>query len=313
MKLKNAYFLVIIVLILASCKKDDDPIGEVVPPRLLSEVALEDEVKIKQYLETHFYNYEDFATPSEDFDFRIKIDTIAGSNSTKTPMSEQVEFKDILVSSNNFAGLEEENDIKHRLYYLSVREGEGVSPSIADSVYLRYEGFRISNNVVFDAQNRWLDLQGTASQTNPGTIGGFKNGLPNFKDGTNIIENLDGTFEVTDSGIGMIFVPSGLAYFNGGQPGAPYSPISFKINLLATNTADHDRDGIPSILEDLNNDGDLFNDNTDGIDGPNYLDIDDDNDGIPTRDEINLDADGNFLSFKDTDGDGVPDHLDNDL
>ncbi|MGC1514515.1 MAG: hypothetical protein WA810_02980, partial [Maribacter sp.] len=70
---------------------------------------------------------------------------------------------------------------------------------------------------------------------------------------------------------------------------------------------------VPSILEDLNGDGNLFNDNTDGVDGPNYLDADDDNDFIPTIDEINRDAEGNFVSFRDTDGDGIPDHLDNDL
>ena len=82
---------------------------------------------------------------------------------------------------------------------------------------------------------------------------------------------------------------------------------------------DFDGDGIPSILEDLNNDGDLNNDNTDdasepaNVFFPNHNDPDDDNDGILTRDEINLDANGNFVSFKDIDGDGIPDHLDNDL
>ena len=39
---------------------------------------------------------------------------------------------------------------------------------------------------------------------------------------------------------------------------------------------------------------------------------DDDQDGIPTIEEIELDADGNFVGFLDTDGDGTPDHLDND-
>jgi len=313
MKLKNIYFLGLALLLIWSCKKDDEPIGEIVPPRLLSEVAVEDNNKIKEYLETHFYNYEEFASPPADFDYNIVIDTLSGDNSNKTALIEQVEFEDILISSSIFEGIEEEENVSHRLYSLSVREGEGESPTIADSVYLKYEGFRLTDNVVFDGRTAWLDLQGTASQTNPGTINGFKNGLPKFKDGSGFIENIDGTFEVTNNGIGMIFVPSGLAYFSGSQPGRPYVPISFKINLLATNTADHDNDGIPSILEDLDADGNLFNDNTDEIDGPNYLDIDDDNDGTLTKDEIELDEEGNFVGFLDTDGDGIFDHLDDDL
>ena len=313
MKLNNAYLILCMLFVLGSCKNDDDAPGEVIPPRLLSEVAIEDDLMIKEYLETHFYNYEEFQASPDSSDFRIIIDTISGENSTKIPLIDQVEFENIVIPSTTFQGLVDEGDISHRLYYLTIREGDGVSPTAVDSVYLRYEGFRIMDNFVFDSRTTWLDLQGTGSQFNPGTINGFKNGLPKFKDGIGFLENSDGTFEITNNGVGMIFVPSGLAYFNGSQPGDTYAPISFKINLLATNTADHDRDGVPSILEDLNGDGNLFNDNTDGVDGPNYLDADDDNDFIPTIDEINRDAEGNFVSFRDTDGDGIPDHLDNDL
>ena len=60
----------------------------------------------------------------------------------------------------------------------------------------------------------------------------------------------------------------------------------------------------------------MTDDNTDAdleqIFLPNHGDVDDDNDGILTIDEIELDADGNFVAFKDTDGDGISDHLDND-
>ncbi|MEZ4970157.1 MAG: hypothetical protein R2814_10995 [Flavobacteriaceae bacterium] len=76
----------------------------------------------------------------------------------------------------------------------------------------------------------------------------------------------------------------------------------FEVNLLATNTADHDRDGVSTILEDLDGDGDLFNDDTDGDGIPNYLDADDDGDGVLTKDELG-DADNN----------GVPDYLDKNI
>ena len=50
----------------------------------------------------------------------------------------------------------------------------------------------------------------------------------------------------------------------------------------------------------------------------NFNDTDDDNDGILTIDEIKIDGvikkDANgIIIFPDTDGDGIPDHLDNDL
>lgn len=79
---------------------------------------------------------------------------------------------------------------------------------------------------------------------------------------------------------------------------------------------DDDDDGIPTIDEDLDGDGDPTNDDTDGDGLPNYLDDDDDGDGIPTRteradaaefgDDIDNDGLPNWLDT-DADGDGVAD------
>ena len=43
----------------------------------------------------------------------------------------------------------------------------------------------------------------------------------------------------------------------------------------------------------------------------NYVDPDDDGDGRPTEDEIEINEDGT-ITFPDTDGDGVVDYLDSD-
>ena len=51
-------------------------------------------------------------------------------------------------------------------------------------------------------------------------------------------------------------------------------------------TSDPDSDGIPTSEEDVNGDGDPTNDDTDHDGIPNYLDGDDDGDGILTKDEI---------------------------
>ena len=80
MKLRNAYLLIAGLLILGSCKNDDDAIGEIVPPRLLSEVTEEDDAEIIEFLKTHFYNEDEFETPPEGFDFKIRFDTIAALN-----------------------------------------------------------------------------------------------------------------------------------------------------------------------------------------------------------------------------------------
>jgi len=69
-----------------------------------------------------------------------------------------------------------------------------------------------------------------------------------------------------------------------------------------------DGDGIPASDEDLNGNGDFFDDDTDGDGIPNFLDIDDDNDNVPTATEINTE----FGAELDTDEDGTPNYLDAD-
>ncbi len=331
MNFKRIVLLLVLVGILGSCKNDDENDPTVIPPRLLGDQTLEDDAAIKEYLETHFYNYEEFENPPADFDFKIRIDTIAGDNAMKTPLMAQVESEIITVSSTAFGLNVEENDIAHTLYYLDTDTGAGAMPTPLDSVFLRYEGFRL-DNVVFDSNTGapvWLDLQGTLTQFNPGTIRGFKKGLPKFRSGDEIVINDDGTFEVNNFGTGLIIMPSGLAYFNGSQPGTLYAPLVFNIELLVSNTADHDRDGVPSFIEDLDGDENPLNDDTDEDTIPNYLDSDDDGDGTLTRDEdlepdtdLTVDrdgdgdpendiGDGNPLN-DDTDGDGIPNYLDTD-
>ncbi|QCX00573.1 hypothetical protein FGM00_10810 [Aggregatimonas sangjinii] len=303
-------------VVATSCKKDDENAPEAIPPRLLADQTIEDDAAIKAYLESHYYNYQEFENPPEGFDFKIRIDTITSdTDSDIEPLSAQVEQETVLVSSSQFGLTEEENDIAHTLYYLDTGVGEGERPTVVDSVYLKYEGSRL-DGTIFDSNIGapiWLDLQGTLTQANPGTITGFKRGLPKFKSGSDIIVNDDGTFEIDNFGVGLIFMPSGLAYFGGTQPGQTYAPLIFNVQLLIANTADHDRDGVPSIVEDLDGDGNPVNDNTDEENDfvPNYLDTDDDNDGILTRQEIEIDAEGN-VTYPDSDGDGIPDYLDPD-
>ena len=68
--LKKIFFSIIIyITLLSSCKKEE----EIVPPRDVAEQAYEEEVKLEEFLSSHFYNYEQFQ--SSDFPIEISIDT----------------------------------------------------------------------------------------------------------------------------------------------------------------------------------------------------------------------------------------------
>lgn len=83
--------------------------------------------------------------------------------------------------------------------------------------------------------------------------------------------------------------------------------------VITTKLTEDDNDGILAALEDINGNGDLNDDDTDGDGIPNYLDIDDDGDNILTRDEKpDPNKTGTLKDAQDTDGDGIPDYLDAD-
>lgn len=322
MKLKNIFGVALAIGCIWSCKNDDDDEIEVVPPRSIIEVSAEDDEEIVSFLKTHFFNYEDFQNPPADFDYKVVFDTIAGDNSDKVSIYDSNELEGIefgseviSVKSSDF-GISDEEEADHTLYYLIARQGakEG-KPTIGDNVYLRYEGLLL-DGTLFDASAN------QPVQFNLSTVvRGFGNGMEYFQTGMGPIENGDGTVSYEGYGVGAIFIPSGLAYFNNtsGSVISSYSPLIFKVDAFAyEKDTDYDGDGIPSYLEDVDGDGNLNNDNTDVETEftsylANYNDPDDDGDGIPTIEEIELDDDGNFVGFIDTDGDGVPDHLDNDL
>ena len=213
MNIKRFLVVAVIFLTIWSCKKDDGDDFEVIPPRLLSEVIVENDAEIQAYLKTHFYNYEDFEEPiDEGFDLRIRIDTIAGANADKKSLFEDALTQVINVSSSDLGLDAEEVDIPHTLYYIVAREGTGENPTPVDSVYLKYQGMRL-DGTIFDSRQGspvWFDMQGSGISGNSGVIKGFKEGMPKFKSGGDIIENGDGTFTVTGSGVGLIFMPSGI-------------------------------------------------------------------------------------------------------
>lgn len=325
MKMNKIIGLLLFVILVVSCNNDDGV--AITPPRDLSEVLVEDNVKLQEYLKAHFYNYEEFDNPPADFDYKIKLDSIKGDNADKTSLFDHPNLKNIDIDvTSNQVGINNEDIVTHKLYYLVAREGkiDGLSPTIADSTFVEYEG-SLLNGAVFDSSNApiWFDLTSL--------VRGFTNGIVNLRAGGDVVENPDGTFEFEDYGVGAFFIPSALGYYSQAQTGIPaYSPIIFKVDLLAVNdNTDHDNDGVPSYLEDLDEDGLVANDDTDSDTRPNYFDADDDDDGTLTVDEdlepdtdltVDRDGDGDATNDigdgdptnDDTDGDGIPNYLDID-
>lgn len=309
MKKYNSLVLLglLIFTVVLSCKKDDGINDGFIPARDRAEEAPLSQAIIEEYLETHFYNYEEFDNPPANFDFQIKFDTIAGSNADKTPLSQQVSFK--MVKDRIKEGL------VYKLYYLKVVEGGGDRPEFPDISTISYDGIYLNREEEtlpytkrFDASVIPVRFDMTA------IVNGLQDVLVEFKGATEVITNPDGSVSFENYGIGAVFMPSGLGYYV--NPPATsaipiYSQLIFAFQLYENEPGDQDNDGVPSVMEDLNNNKLEEDDDTDSDNIPNYVDADDDNDGRPTRDEIEIDANGN-ITFPDEDGDGIVDYLDSD-
>ena len=234
----NIFLLAILSVVVFSCKKND---SETIRLREYSEVAPENDAEIQSYLKTHFYIF--------NADGTITLDTISGTNTGKTPLFDQVKKKVIKVRDTR------DNYVNHTMYYLIAREGSGIKATVADSSFVTYKGQTLKG-VVFDqsrsiAQSNWLDLLGNRTQTNGGVVVGFREGVSLLKASIKgVTEQADGTLKYPDDyGVGLFFLPSGIAYFSGTGNIPAYSPLIFQIGLIATKKADHDADGIPSINE----------------------------------------------------------------
>ncbi|APG58940.1 FKBP-type peptidyl-prolyl cis-trans isomerase [Christiangramia salexigens] len=312
MRLNKLMMICLLAFIVFSCNKDDDN-PEPTPPRDRGEQAIADDQALIDYLSTHFYNYEEFENPSENFDYVVRFDTIAGDNSDKTPI---IDSDKLLTKTVNYQGVDQ------LLYVLKVREGEGPKPAATDSTLVGYKG-ELLNSSVFDSNLKsplWFNLSGYQVRGSNGgatrvgnVIEGFGKGLSEFRASTGFTLNSDNSVEWNnDYGIGALFIPSGLGYFSSPRPSIPaYSPLIFTFKLYRVNEADHDGDGIPSYMEDLDGDGDVFNDDSDEDGLSNHSDADDDGDGTPTRKEIIINEDGS-IEFPDSNNNGIPDYLDPD-
>ena len=273
MKIRNILFILAISTIIFSCKNDDNDASFDAAKQ-----ALDDDTALIDYLQKHYLNEADGG-----------IWTIKNG---ETPLMDQVEVQNI-----------KKDDISYKLYYLKQSAGVTISPSSVDSIYFKYTGMLL-DSTVFDSNSNF------SWKTLDQFIAGWQYGFTKFKGG-NVVLNSDESFDFTDYGKGILFIPSGLAYGNSARSVIPEnSSLIFEISLKSVKLTDHDQDGVLSKLEFPigSDDYKTFDTDKDGI--PNYFDTDDDGDGKLTKDE-DTNNNGNWLD-DDTDNDGKPNFLDKD-
>lgn len=275
---KIACFFLLTVLFTA-CKKDDGGTSYT-PPRPYAEVYPEDLVKIEDYLETHYvtYNEVDNGDGTKDITNIVigKIDT----GTPQTPIMDHplLTFKTVKLHS-----------LEYKVYYLNLFEGSpedavvynngGKRPCAVDAVLTTYKGMLL-DDTVFDERSNAISFNLYEA------ILGWQYIFPQFRSGKNTLSP-DGTLSHKAYGAGVMFLPSALGYYDRaiGDDITAYSPLVFIFNLHNVTHLDTDFDGVDSHFEfNYNADGTLQDTDGDGI--PDYRDIDDDNDGYLTKDEV---------------------------
>lgn len=279
-----------------SCRKDDELEFESIPERERQEVSDENEIEIQTYLETHFFNSGDFdftnaSNPAND-DFTLVLDTISLANGTlgETPLINYTSQPSGLYPRLDVKVVNLD-DIDYNLYILKVREGQGDNINSLDRAVVVYSG-TVTDGSVFDSQ---VDISnGQPFNLTPvgnigGVVSGFREGIIEFKTSTGYTENVDGSITYHNHGIGVVFMPSGLAYFSSPPPTGvipQYSPLFFNLKVISRSNTDWDLDGVPSHLEHLDGDFTGTNDDTDEDTIIDMLDSDDDGDGVLTSNEV---------------------------
>ncbi|WP_296313280.1 FKBP-type peptidyl-prolyl cis-trans isomerase [Winogradskyella sp. UBA3174] len=268
-----------------SCEPDDDTVTNVFTTRDRDEQQIVDNDSILEFFATHYYNASFFETGINHKieDIIISESAIDENGNSNRLLSEALADGTITTRTTILF------EIDYTYYFLNLNQGEGDSPTFTDQVRVRYEGFTVETEEIFDQIVTPVSLPLTGLGFSGGAIPGWQRVLPEFNAALDFSIGSDGSTNYNNYGFGIMFIPSGLAYFASPPPGSSidaYANLVFKFELLQKEELDHDNDGIPSYIENLNNNDDVFDDDTDEDGAPNYIDLDDDADGVATINEL---------------------------
>ena len=300
------YFIVsITTLSLFSCSKND-PV-EITPPRAYADQYITDIADIEEYLNTYYITVVNNPGKTDDQDVTITKIPDGGTQPSIMSYKDASTYPKLLIRPVKL------HNVNYKLYYLVLRPGIGESPCNVDGVFTSYRGDylqRIAATTTTPATPSYIKATKFEEVKYPqsffslySTVGGWGETFPQFKKGT-YVKNNDGTTSYFDFGAGVMFLPSGLAYYNIGSGSIPaYSPLVFSFKLYELQRLDQDNDGVPSFQED-NGDGYVYlyantvnyptppddairyADDTDKDGIPDFFDIDDDGDNYTTKLEI---------------------------
>ncbi|WP_156032938.1 FKBP-type peptidyl-prolyl cis-trans isomerase [Sediminibacter sp. Hel_I_10] len=303
MKLNVVYIFAIVVLsCLSSCKKDDDGDLVFLPPRDRTEQQIADRDSLIGYLETHYYNSSTFDVPGNYSTSDIVLTELPKDDSGNYLSLPDPENNTLLIDSplletntTTFA------ETEYEYYVLRLNEGGGENPNFSDNIKINYSGILLDGEVFDNTVNADMPLDLVR------LIPAWRIVIPSFgtAEGGSTL-NEDGTFSYENYGLGVMFIPSGLAYFS--EVPYTYTNLIFKFELYDSTVNDHDGDGVLSHLEDINENSNVFDDDSDGDGLPDYVDTDDDGDGVFTLFE-DIDGDGDPTN-DDTNNNGIPNYLD---
>ncbi len=299
-KFKFYFILFSFTFVLFSCDKSSS--DSTIPIRDFAVQYAADIAIIEDYLNTHYLVVDD------NQDVTISKITETDVHPSMMTLLNSETFPKLLVKEVAL------DDITYEIYYIKLKADnvDGIAPTRVDGVFCSYKGSYLyykttqelvvdkNGNPVLGPDNVQLTTDVTTLNTSQftnvlfpedyirldGTIRGWTEIFPLFKTGNKHVVSGE-PISFTEFGAGIIFIPSGLGYYNIVRPGIPsYSPLVYSFKLNEVKFLDQDQDGILSNNEDLIGDLDFTNDDTDGDGIQNLYDVEDDGDGYFTLTEI---------------------------
>ena len=273
----NILFICALIISVISCSPDDEDSIVSVPENDRTEQQVTDNDALEIFLNTHYYNSTEVSALANPSMADVVITELLDGEtlpSDVTLLMSAVETKTTTYL-----------DVEYEYYILKINQGSGSeSPRFCDKVRVNYSGS------LMDGTN----FDGTSIPVNfdlVSVIPGWSRVMPEFNVANSYSSNSDGTISYDGYGIGVMFLPSGLGYFATYSGSIPsYSNLIFKFELLQTETMDHDFDNIPTYMEVIEDDYDLYGKDTDEDLVVDFVDGDDDGDGTSTADEVRVET-----------------------
>jgi FKBP-type peptidyl-prolyl cis-trans isomerase FkpA len=191
------FFKIALVLTLsilfANCTKNNTDVTPI-PAEPYAVQYPKDTLKIVEYMN----NY----SMTVDADYNVEFIKADSSNP-----SIKMKFGDAGTKQLKF-NIVKRDGVDYKVYYIPLREGTGDKPIEVDSVFASYTGRLVSDNIVFDKTPTpiWFTLDNV--------IQGWRKIFPLFKSGDKTVNTITGSVTYNNYGAGVIFIPSGLAYYN---------------------------------------------------------------------------------------------------